>query len=373
VSADDPRHRPPGPPGPPGDVPDGFGPAEPGLDVLLELLTSGPTRDELGGEREALAMFRSSGPSPAPAASAASAASRAPQAPRASRAAQAPRAPRTPRWYARPVVRLGTAVALAAAAGFTVAAYTKNLPTPLQQAAYQALGFAGVPNPHHKPTGTHLGLPPGAPGSQASSGSSRPTAPVSPAPGPASALPPGTTQVSLSVTQRRIVAGGSDTFAGLLTGTNQSVSDVSLNLLERIAGQPTWHSAGNATTGDNGAATVTVKDLTANAAFRLAGPGGTLSRTVLVIVVPPVSASLVAGPHGQAAMLTASSPLASAGNMVVLQVQSGLSWTDVQERALDDARKVSFLTRAEPGRDYRMVLLPTAAHALSISNTLTLP
>jgi hypothetical protein len=89
--------------------------------------------------------------------------------------------------------------------------------------------------------------------------------------------------------------------------------------------------------------------------------------------VPPVSASLVTGPHGQAAMLTASSPLASAGNMVVLQVQSGQRWTDVQARALDGARKVSFPVRAEPGRAYRMVLLPTAAHALSTSNTLTLP
>ena len=37
-----------------------IGPVEPGLDVLLSLLTSGPTPDELVGEDNALEMYRSS-------------------------------------------------------------------------------------------------------------------------------------------------------------------------------------------------------------------------------------------------------------------------------------------------------------------------
>jgi hypothetical protein len=39
---------------------DGTGPVEPGLDVLLGLLTSGPAPDDLAGESTALEIFRAS-------------------------------------------------------------------------------------------------------------------------------------------------------------------------------------------------------------------------------------------------------------------------------------------------------------------------
>jgi hypothetical protein len=99
---------------------------------------------------------------------------------------------------------------------------------------------------------------------------------------------------------------------------------------------------------------------------------------VLVIVMPPVSASVASirgGPGGQSDMLTASSPLASPGDAVVLQIRSGARWRNVQARRLDGARQATFMVRAlgAAGREYRMVLLVTAAHGLSLSNTITIP
>jgi hypothetical protein len=73
-------------------------------------------------------------------------------------------------------------------------------------------------------------------------------------------------------------------------------------------------------------------------------------------------------------MLTASSPLASPGNAVVLQTWTGKRWRNVQARGLNGARQVTFLVRAPgTGREYRMVLLATAAHGISVSNTVTTP
>ena len=87
-----------------------------------------------------------------------------------------------------------------------------------------------------------------------------------------------------------------------------------------------------------------------------------------------MSASVASGPGGQSGTLTASSPLASPGDAVVLQIRNGVSWRNVQARRLSGTRQVTFAVRAlGPGRGYRMVLLPTAAHGLSVSNTVTTP
>jgi hypothetical protein len=73
-------------------------------------------------------------------------------------------------------------------------------------------------------------------------------------------------------------------------------------------------------------------------------------------------------------VLTASSPLASPGNAVVLQIWTGMRWRNVQVRNLNGARQVTFLVRVPgTGREYRMVLLATAAHGMSVSNTVTIP
>ena len=395
---DPPDDRPGAVPDPlPGDLLGDIASGEPGLDVLLSLLAAEPTPDELAGESAALAMFRGSVPTaaavpgpPAPEPSAPGPRSPGPHAPRPhapGRRASSPRMPsrQTPGWRTRSARRLAAAVTLAAAAGFASAAYTEALPSPLQHVAYGVLGFAGIPDAHHSgpaPASTR----PASPGRDRSRshapGGTRPATPASPQPGAsasASSPPRATGPAALSVTtaSSRIVAGGSETFAGRLTDHGQAVAGARLSLQERQAGQRSWRPVGSATTGADGQAMVMVKDLTRNAGFRLAGPGRELSQPVLVIVVPPVSASVTSSPAGQAGqadVLTASSPLASPGNAVVLQVWTGVRWRTVQARELNAARQAAFLVRATgQSREYRVVLLPTVAHGLSVSATVTVP
>ncbi len=353
------------------DLPPDIGPAEPGLDVLLGLLASDATPGELAGERDALAMFRASRPQPAVA----------PGSP-----AEAPAAARRPghraRWAA-------AAVTFAVAAGFAVAAYTETLPTPLQNAAYHVLGFAGIPRADH--------ARPPAPGSapagparahrapQASGGPHRPAATAAPRPS-TSPSPPASGPVTVTVTiaNGRIVAGTDEVVTGDVSDQGQPVPGATVKLLERTAAQPVWHAEATATTGADGRAVTTAADLTANTEFRLeglAGPanrGAAVSRTVLVVVVPPVAARLSPVPHGRADVVTVSSPLAVPGDIVVLQVQSSPGrWVGVQMRQLSSTGQAEFLVRAQGAggaqRSYRAVLVPTAAHSLSVSNTVTAP
>ena len=75
---------------------------------------------------------------------------------------------------------------------------------------------------------------------------------------------------------------------------------------------------------------------------------------------------------GRGGVLAGSSPLASPGDIVVLQVWSGTRWRGAAMRGLNGSGQVTFMVRA-PGRpqQYRMVLLATANHGLSVSNTVT--
>src|SRR5208282_4497072 len=135
----------------------------------------------------------------------------------------------------------------------------------------------------------------------------------------------------------RIVAGKNDTFTAQLTDKSGGVAGAGVSLLERAAGQQAWQQAGTATTGANGTAVITASHLTVNAAFRLKGPDGMMSKPVLVIVMPTVSATLN-GSGAMTAAITASSPLADPGNTVVLQVQVGKRWLNVQKGRLNGAR-----------------------------------
>jgi hypothetical protein len=110
-----------------------------------------------------------------------------------------------------------------------------------------------------------------------------------------------------------------------------------------------------------------------NAAFRLSGPDGTVSRPVLVIVIPPVSAE-VSSSGGMTSKITASSPLAAPGDTVVLQVLSGKHWMNLQLAKLNGASQAQFMVRSRlMQRRYQVVLLPTASHGLSVSNAVTVP
>jgi len=423
MSADFPGRHPDDLPGAiPGDLLGEITANEPGLDALLGMLTADPTPDELTGETAALAMFRAhrhpvtpapglhepglagiglgepglggSGtrefepfafgphasqpwvpgpgtpPVPGPRMPGAPVPEPAPGGP----TIPAPRIP-GPRSFGRRRRRVGLmAAALAAAAGLVVAAYTEALPAPLQQAAYNALRFAGVPAAHHS---TPSAAASHAPGSSPGHGSShqpghspQPGAPASPG---ASSPAPASGQAGLSITAAsgQIVAGGNDTFAGHLTGPSGAVAGASLSLLERAAGQEVWSLAGTATTGSSGSAVVSVFDLTRNAVFRLQGPDGAQSRPVLVIVLPPVSAR-VGSSSAHGVTVTADSPLAVPGDTVVLQVQAGARWLNLQKGKLNLAGQAGFLVRPKARNSvYRVVLLPTASHGLSVSNTVT--
>ncbi len=437
MSTDLPGHRPddlPGdvPGGLPGDLLGDIASSEPGLDALLGMLAADATPDELTGESTALAMFRANRwptvPAPSPAEPELAAAGfdaaefgaaefgaaefgaaefgaaefgaaefdaagtrpfqplafgppaaeprlLAPGTPGPRAAHRSARDDRGSRRQARRVGLMAAAVTLAAAAGFAVAAYTEALPAPLQQAAYHVLGFAGVPAAHHPaPSAASSGAPGHARrhGSSHKPAHSQPSA--SPAPsGSGSAPAAGQARLSIAVASGRIVAGKGDTFTGQLTDRAGGVAGASLSLLERRAGQMGWNLAGTATTGSNGSATINASDLTANAAFRLKGPDGTLSRPVLVTVMPPVTAT-VSGSTAMTSTITASSPLAAPGNVVVLQILSGTHWMNLQMGRLNGASQAQFMVRTRlRQRTYRVVLLPTASHGLSVSNAVTVP
>ena len=381
MSTDLPGHRPDDLSGDvPGEHLGDFVASEPGLDALLGMLTADATPDELADEGAALAMFRANRQPFAagqPEAWPPAAQTRLLGTPGTSIPHASGRSTAARRGSRRPTRRAGlmaAAVTLAAAAGFAVAAYTAALPTPIQQAAYHMLRFAGVPAAHHsKPAATSSTRPGNARGHGPSS---KPGPSASASPQPSSSAPvslTGQASLSLSVTSGRIVAGQNDTFTARLTDKSGGVAGASVNLLERAAGQRAWHQAGTSATGTNGTAVITAPDLTVNAAFRLSGPDGTMSKPVLVIVVPPVSATLSSS-SAMASKITASSPLAAPGNTVVLQVLAGKHWMNLQMAQLNGARQAQFMVRSRlMQRRYRVVLMPTASHGLSVSNAVTVP
>jgi hypothetical protein len=340
----------------------GNGPVEPGLRALLGLLNSGATPEELVGENAALEMFRSSRrqadftPQPSP------------SAPSSMRAHL-----RRSRWLAA----VGTFMA---AAALTTAAYTQALPTPLQNVAYHVLGFVGVPQAHHvprAPANTHAPRHPKThAGSQAVGVTPKavtPAPPPSPQPKHAKAAiasPPAS--LSVTVVRHRIVAGHSDVLIARLTRGGHAVPGARLYLLERTAAKRAWHVAAAATTGAKGRVFVTVSGLTTNTAFRFRGPHGTLSRVVRVIVVPGMSVTIAQDPHKTSETVTAGSPWAVPGDVLILQVRIDGHWLTVQVRVIYVDNQVKFIVKIKgERRAYRVVLLGTKAHGRSVSRLIT--
>jgi hypothetical protein len=380
VSTDLPGHRPEDLSGDvPGEHLGDFVSSEPGLEALLGMLAADATPDELAGEGTVLAMFRANSQATRPFQPLAFGPPAAEPRPLEGPGRLAPRTARRGGGDRHVSARQGrraglmaAAVTLAAAAGFAVAAYTQALPSPLQQAAAHVLGFAGVPAAHHQAPNATSSSAPG----KTSGPSHKPSASASATSRPSSSAPvslTGPAKLSVTVTSGRIVAGKTDTFTARLTDKSGGVSGASVSLLEREAGQQAWHPTGTATTGANGIAVITASDLTVNAAFRIQGPDGTMSMPVLVVVMPPVSATF-SDANGMIPVITASSPLADPGNTVVLQVQAGRHWMNVQMAKLNGAKQAKFLIRSRlRQRKYRVVLLPTASHGLSVSNAVMVP
>jgi hypothetical protein len=177
------------------------------------------------------------------------------------------------------------------------------------------------------------------------------------------------------VAQHRIVAGGSDSLTGLLTDRQgHAVPGQRLTLLELAAGHTTWQPAGHATTGSDGSAVLTVQILTANAWFRLTGPDGTQSQPVRVIAVPPVSVTVASGPGPNSDTLTASSPFAVPGDLIVLQIRTGGRWRSLRARRLSQADQAVFVVKIRlVGHVYRVALLRTGTHGASASSPVVIP
>jgi len=384
------------------DLTDGAASADPGVDQLFRILTAGPTRDELAGEHDALAMFRANA-SPA-AANGTRAFPDVPSANRAPAFAQGTTVPipagrptteperharRRVQWPARWSMRLAAAGVIAIVGGTAAAAYAAALPAPVQNLAHQVLGIVGVPASHHhhaSTSGTHghhgggpAGLsstPPGRHGSrpgQSAKASPSAHASASPTASPASSTATGPAALSASASSADIMAGAAPVIDGQLTRSGTGVKGVTVTLLERLAGHPFWHVAGTGQTTSGGSVAITGPPLDANAVFRLKTGHGVHSANVLVTVTPQVTVALTAE-SSLRDLLTVTTQFAHGGNVVWLQVESAAgSWVNVRSKRLSAAGKTWFILGRKRFKDktVRVVLLATARHGSAVSNTAT--
>ncbi len=384
------------------DLHDELGPLDPGLDQLIQALTAAPASSELAGEQAALTMFRANGrPSAGVVPLAAKPASSASRARSASRTTGP--AGKAARISARWTLRLAGATALTLAGGLTAAAYANVLPAPVQHLAHVALSFADVPDSHqallrrsppaHRSTGPgggHASQPASSPGpgSPAPSGHSpaspRPTGSASkspnasrtPKPSPSPSTAAGQLQLSAAQVTSPISAGSAVVINGQLTSAGSGLAGATVTLLERQSRHAAWQPAGTGSTDAHGAVAVTSPVITTNTAFRLTAPGGARSAIVRVTVRPPISVVLQPGSSGLRDALVVSTQYARPGNVVVLQIETKAGrWADLRGRTLNVSGQTRFSVSAAKlkNRVLRVVLLATARHAASVSNTVTVP
>ncbi len=324
------------------DLPDGPGPGDPSLDVLVRALTADGSAGELAGRQAALAMFRSSRRRP----------------------------PR--RRLAFPV----SAAAAVVIAGGIAAAYAAVLPASVQHMAHRVLGPAGVPDAHHSSLSASATSIPSTTAKSASA-----AAPTAQAPATAPAPPraacrcqsgkPGqhtAPALVLTAAHARVLAGGGEVLYGRLARGARGEPGVRVRLLERAAGRG-WAVAGSAVTDRHGDVMLAVSHLTSNASFRLTAAGGRASPAVRITVIPPVSLHVGRGRSPGVDTLTATAPFADPGDVVILQELSGGGWHSVVEHALDRDHTASFTIRLPKsgGLEYRAVIPPTYSHGSSVS------
>jgi len=316
--------------------------ADPALNGLVRALTADGTAGELAGRPAALAMFRDSR-----------------------------RRPRR-RWFA---VSLSSAAAAVVLAGGIGAAYAAVLPGPVQHIAYRMLGSIGVPDAH-RPAPSSEPSTSGARSSGAPHLATTAPPPTHPASAPAgcpcpsrSPGPAAAPNLTLAATLTRIPANAGDVFTGRLAVRGRPEAGVRLRLSEQAGNGGGWQSAGSAVTDRSGEVTLTVVHLTSNASFRLAAPGGAVSRPVLVTVIPPVYVAVIPGRLAGVDRVTVWAPSAQAGDTVVLQELSGGVWHRVGARVLGRYHLASFpvLVPLSGHVEYRVVLPATAAHGWSAS------
>jgi hypothetical protein len=362
------------------DLPGEPGALDPGLDQLFRTLTAAATPAELAGEHDALAMFRANvglpaGPALAP--------GRTDAEPAGSR-----KSARLLRFPVRWSVRLAAAATLALCGG-AAAAYAAVLPAPVQHLAHTVLGFAGVPDTHQKPppgpgnsghyagsaAGPHVTSPGQLTPTPGTSSGSAPTA-TSAASAPPTASAPGPLLLSATAASAQITAGSEVVIGGRLTRSGTGVQGVTVMLVERLAGQVSWHVAGSGQTTTDGNVAVTVPALTANAVFRLTVPGAAPSPAVVVTVSPPIAAVLDVGAAGLPDSLVVSTQYARRGDVTVLEVLApDGSWVFLRSRRLDASGQTAFSLSGKrlTNREVRVVLLGTVRHAAAVSSPVTVP
>ena len=329
------------------DLPGVTEPHDPALEGLFRALTADGTAGELAARQAALEMYRTSR--------------------------------RRPRRL-RLAFSMSTAAAAIVLVGGISAAYAAALPAPVQHIAYRMLGSIGVPDAHRAApsSGTPrlaATIPPAS--SARGSAPSRSPAPASSAPAsPRCPCPTGkpvagaASNLVLSAAQAHIPAGGDAVLSGRLAAGSRPEAGVRVRLYERAAGTSGWRVAASGVTDGRGDVTLTVPGLTSDAVFRLTGPRGAVSASVLVTVIPPVSLDLAPGLLPGRARLTVMAPLADPGDVVVLQELSGGVWHRVAAHVLGPHRRALFsvLIPAEGGAEYRVVLPRTIAHGRSVSS-----
>jgi hypothetical protein len=396
------------------ELPGDIGPLDPGVNELFRTLTSEPTPAELADEQSALAMFRANITPPAsqptlpiatgPIATGPIATGPIATGPIATGPSPSPAGGRR---AARPArhgtglfrrsggwgVRLAAAVVIVIAVALASAAYTAVLPQPIQLLAHRVLGVIGVPSPHHsghpassargrrRSTQPQSGGSPGRSNPGRSTPASTPsphahksaTPTASPSSSPSAATGPA--RLSASASSAEVTAGAQVVIEGQFTRSGVGVQGVTIQLIERFVGHPLWHLAGTAQTTTDGNVAVTVPAVTANAVFRLRDVGVAHSANVLVIVAPPVTATLTPGAAGLRDALMVSTLYAHRGNVVQLEVLESGIWKYLRERRLGAAGKTTFVLSGKrlANLEVRVVLLATARHGSSISNTQTVP
>lgn len=328
--------------------------ADPGLRVLFRHLTSDPTPDELSGEDAALAMFRAANAPPVP--------------------VRSRRSHRRSRAGGR-LVAVGTAAAVLG--GFAAAAYAEVLPGPLQRIAHDIIG---APNRPHVPRGPSRSV---GSASRAAARSHSHSPNSSPQPGhspshphsPSPSASPGSPTITIAAAQRQITAGDSVRITASLSYGGHPAKDTPLSLTELPAGRrTTWRVVGRAATGSQGGAVFTVVRLTTNASFRIVGPDQITSSELSIVVIPPVSVSLVPGHGKHSDLLLVAAPLAQRGDAVELEVWKAGQWQRMLSHRLRKTGQAEFsLAARKISVTYRVVLLATAQHGESVSSSVPVP
>jgi hypothetical protein len=289
--------------------------------------------------------------------------------------------------------------------GGVAAAYTRALPSPVQQVAHGLLASVGVPAaPTRRASTTAHSRGPVHPGRglavvAASPASTNRARTVTPAPSPpagrvrptrdtprvtaapssgatpaATGMPsPNETKsrpaavgvVTISVSAARVAPGGRVTVtATLRDASGRATAHRQARLQTRPAGSATWTPGAVARSGGSGSLRLTSVAITRTTRVRVQAASGAHSKPVTVVVVPTLTVTQQRAKRQDHLVVTTTGT--EAGDALVVQRRAGASWTTVCTLHVDADGRAS---RSVPVTDQRQVLrlvLPhTSAHAAS--------